>query len=127
MSFSYSLSKKKVFKQRCKHFSFIFDGSKLISFGCNSLKTHPQNLKFSYIKGNKDISSIVGTHSELKAVLKTSCGHFSGLTMVNTRINRNGDLDYSAPCAGCMDMISTLGFKNVYFTVKGGDFHRIKI
>ena len=87
---SYALINKHNADLRCRHFSFILDRNKIISIGLNSLKTHPKNLKYNYVnKLNQNISDIVGTHSELSAVIKLGEEDCSGLTLVNTRINRN--------------------------------------
>lgn len=124
---SYAFAGKKHFKQRCKHFSFIFDRSKLVSVGLNSYKTHPLNLKYNYINKDQDkISSIVGTHSEMSAVIKLGEKSCQGLTIVNTRINRKNELDYCFPCSGCLDMIKKLGFKSVIFTNKIKEFEKIE-
>lgn len=118
---SYALINKHNADLRCRHFSFIVDRNRIISIGLNSLKTHPLNLKYNYVnKNNESISNIIGTHSELNAVIKLGEEDCSGLTLVNTRINRNNELDYSAPCSGCSDMIKQLNFKDVYYTATGG-------
>jgi deoxycytidylate deaminase len=89
----------------------------------NSAKTHPLNLKYNYINKQKDrISDIVGTHSELSAVLKLGYEDCGGLTIINTRINRRNELDYSRPCIGCMDMLTQLGFKRIFYTTKDKTF-----
>lgn len=91
--------------------------------GVNSPKTHPLNLRFNYVNRDRDsIASLVGTHSELNAVTKIGRDACRGLVLVNTRINRNDDLDCSRPCPGCTDMIRRLGFRAVFHTVKGGGF-----
>lgn len=111
--------------QRCRHFSFIFDRTRLVSFGRNSRKTHPRNLRFSYVNFlMEDISHMVGTHSELNAVLKADLHNFRNMTLVNIRINRNDRMDYSFPCSGCFEMISGLGFKDVFFSTKNEKFAR---
>lgn len=124
---SFAFAGKKKFKQRCRHFSFIFDRTRLVSIGLNSYKTHPLNLKYNYINKEKiRISSIVGTHSEMSAVIKLGKKDCQGLTIVNTRINRKNELDYCYPCSGCLDMIKKLGFKNVFFTNKEKKFETIE-
>jgi cytidine deaminase len=86
------------------------------------------NLKYNYVNKNKEkISDIVGTHSELNAVIKLGIEDCSKLTLVNTRINRNNLLDHSAPCNGCSDMIKQLNFKNVYHTDSQADFIQYNI
>ena len=87
---SYALINKHQADLRCRHFSFILDRNRIISIGLNSLKTHPLNLKYKYVnKNNQSISNIVGTHSELSAVIKLGKEDCSKLTLINTRINRN--------------------------------------
>ena len=125
---SFALINKHNADLRCRHFSFILDRNRIISIGLNSLKTHPLNLKYNYVnKNNQSISDIVGTHSELSAVIKLGEEDCSGLTIVNTRINRNNALDFSAPCRGCLDMINQLNFKNVYFTNADGKFQKLNL
>lgn len=125
---SYALINKHNADLRCRHFSFILDKNKIISIGLNSLKTHPKNLKYNYVnKNNQNISDIVGTHSELSAVIKLGEEDCSDLTLVNTRINRNDELDFSAPCSGCLDMIKQLNFKNVYFSNVQGKFDKLNL
>ena len=86
------------------------------------------NLKYNYVNKNKEkISDIVGTHSELNAVIKLGEEDCSKLTLVNTRINRNNILDHSAPCHGCSDMINQLNFKNVYYTDGRANFVKYNI
>lgn len=123
---SYALISKHHADLRCRHFSFILERNRIISIGLNSLKTHPLNLKYKYVnKNNQSISNIVGTHSELSAVIRLGKEDCCGLTIINTRINRNNKLDFSAPCSGCCDMISQLNFKNVYFSDENGKFAKL--
>ena len=124
---SYAFAGRIDHPQRCRHFSFIFDGCKVVSMGINNPKTHPMNLRFNYINRNMvRISSFVGTHSEMNAVMKLGLEDCKGLVLVNTRINRNDELDCSRPCRGCLDMIAKMGFKAVFHTVKGGWFERME-
>lgn len=124
---SIRLARKMGVWTRCRHFSFVFDGTRLVSIGTNSRKTHPLNLDFEYVsRKHKKISGVVGTHSELKATLKAGMSKCRGLTLVNTRVNRNGRLDNSRPCRGCMDMIRKLGFNEVFYTDGEGKFRKLE-
>jgi len=114
---SHAIAGKHEFKHRCRHFSFIMDGNRILSIGFNKSKTHPYNLKFNYVNKQKNkISEIIGTHSEMNAVLKYGKQNCKNLVLINTRINRNNELDYSKPCNGCLHMISSLGFKKIYYS-----------
>jgi len=112
---------------RCKHFSFIFDKNRLISIGFNNPnKTHPKNLQIGFFnRRGEDISHTVGVHSELSAILKLGEEDCTGLTLVNTRINRNNQLDFSKPCKGCNSLIRQLNFKKVYFSVDNKSFSQL--
>lgn len=125
---SFALAGKCRHTKRCRHYSFIFENKKLLSIGINSPKTHPLNLKYNYINKQKNnISEVVGTHSELSAVIKLGLDDYSGLILVNTRINRNNKLDYSFPCNGCMDMIRQLNFEKVVYSDKDGRFSELEL
>jgi len=125
---SYAFADKRSLWQRCRHFSFIFDRSRLVSMGVNSYKTHPLNLKYNYINKKKEnINYLVGTHSEMSAVIKLGLNNCSGLVLVNVRINRKNELDYSFPCSGCRDMIFKMGFDKVFYTTKNKVFEEINL
>ena len=124
---TYALAGRHTNHQRCKHFSFIYNKNKLVSIGINSPKTHPINLKYNYLNKQKDkISHIVGTHSEMSAVIKLgvdSCEE--DLIMINTRINRKKEIDYSRPCNGCMEMLKELKFSKIFYTSKDKNFELV--
>ena len=125
---SFALAGKCRHAKRCRHYSFIFENKKLLSIGINSPKTHPLNLKYNYINNQKkNISEVVGTHSELSAVIKLGLDDCSGLILVNTRINRNNKLDYSFPCSGCIDMIKQLNFEKVVYSNKDEKFSTLEL
>lgn len=125
---SYALAGKCSHNKRCKHFSFIFKGKRLVSIGANSPKTHPLNLKYNYVnKQNHRISDLVGTHSELSAILKLGLSNYKGYSIINTRINRNYKLDYSFPCNGCLDMLLNLNFDKIYYSTKNQEFDFLKL
>lgn len=121
--FSLNIARSRSVWHRCRHISFIFKGSRILSVGVNSKKTHPLNSLYSYVgRFGEDISSFVGTHSEMKAVLNSD-RHFSrGMKFVNLRLNRNMEFDSSRPCLGCEQMLSRLGFSEVFHTDSDGTF-----
>ena len=101
---------------RCRHFSFIVSGNRILKIGFNRSKTHPINLKYNYVnKRGEYMGDQVGIHSEMDAVIKFGESNCAGLTMINTRIDRNGKLAMSKPCRGCMHMLSHLNFNSVYY------------
>lgn len=105
---------------RCRHFTFILDGSKIIKIGFNRSKTHPRNLRYGYINRRGEfMADQVGVHSEMDAVIKLGLSDCSGLSVINTRIDRNNQLAMSKPCLGCTDMLRGLNFKRIYYFDNG--------
>lgn len=100
-------------QKRHNHFTFILRKSKIVSIGTNHNCTHPRSLAYSYGRP-------VGVHAELDAVLRLGPGDYSRYSMVNVRLNKHGQIQLSAPCSGCLDMIQQLGFKRVYYSTPVG-------
>jgi deoxycytidylate deaminase len=125
---SYALLKKHG-DYRCKHFSFIYNKNRLLSIGINNpYKTHPKHLKIGFFnRYGEDISHTIGVHSELSAVLKIGEEDCSKYTIVNTRINRNNQLDLSRPCRGCMSLLDQLNFKKIYYSTSNNNYHFLQL
>lgn len=120
---SYALLKKHG-NYRCKHFSFIFHKNRLLSIGINNpTKTHPKNLEIGFFSRSGDnISHTVGVHSELSAILRLGEEDCSKYTLVNTRINRNNQLDLSKPCKSCLNLVKQLNFKKIFYSTNDNNF-----
>lgn len=111
---------------RCRHFSFILDGSHIIKIGYNRRKTHPKNLLYAYKNRRGELmADQIGIHSEMDAVIKLGYTDCSGLTLVNTRINRNNVFDMSKPCHGCLDMLRKLNFSKVFYIDNNKQFRQL--
>lgn len=72
------------------------------------------------------MSEQIGVHSEMDAIIKLGDTDCSGFTLINTRINRNNKFDMSKPCLGCLSMIRSLNFKNVYYINSSGIFEPLR-
>jgi deoxycytidylate deaminase len=122
---SIALAPKHPCDKRCRHFTFILSKKKILTIGFNNQKTHPFNLKYNFVNRKNDpINDLVGTHSELNALIKLGTDEVSGLTLVNTRVNRNGEIDLSMPCSGCQSFLKTLDFKKIFYSTKDGKFEQ---
>lgn len=109
---------------RTFHVSFIVKGSKILSIGINSPKTHTLHLrnKKHGRKGN-DLSSIKKSCSELICLnrfKKISNIEFGKCSLINIRINGNQNLDNSRPCESCQSLLRWANFKNVFYTDNKG-------
>lgn len=119
--------KPKFFDQKYHfHVSFIVQRSRILSIGVNNpKKTHPRNLGMKYRdhRGN-DVSDMVGIHSELASIIRlgeTDCRRYK---LVNVRIDNHGQLVNSCPCEGCLNLVSQVGFREVWYT-NNGNFHKL--
>jgi len=105
-----------------KHFTFMCDKSRIISIGWNN--TYKDSEK---INGRKFRYPLGGVHAEAAAI-----GRLDDLnlcrraTLVNIRLNRQGELRNSKPCAVCMALLANLGIPRIYHTTENG-FELIKL
>ena len=111
------------FTAKTFHTTFILKKNRLQKIGINNSKTHPENLKYKYYsKTGDDIRDMVGIHSELSAILKYGEEDCSDCVFVNIRIDKNGNLTMSKPCAGCQDLLKQIGYKKVFYSNEKGEF-----
>jgi hypothetical protein len=95
-----------------KHVSLVFNKKRLVSIGRNYFKTHPQAQKLGYLYNEM--------HSELDAYRKVPT-HLKTkkLTLVNVRMNADGELRMSKPCCVCMGWCIEV-FDDIYYTDNEG-------
>ena len=106
---------------RCFHVTFILKKGKILSIGTNSSKTHPRNTRLNYRgQDGSDLRYQIGTHAELSAVLRYGAEDCSDCIFVNIRVDKNGQLLYSHPCAGCSSLMRQIGFKKFYYSTVNG-------
>lgn len=123
---SIEYSERKGVWLRCRHFTYIIDGRRILARGTNSRKTHPANLTYPYVNREmQTISHIVGIHSEMRAALYLGMDNCRGLALLNVRIDRNGRVRQSRPCRGCMEMIMRAGFAEILHTDDDGKVVRL--
>ncbi|MBF84832.1 MAG: hypothetical protein CL489_10265 [Acidobacteria bacterium] len=100
-----------------------FKGSRVIDFGFNSAKTHPEMLnlaeKFNIEKMYPD-STInfvsQAKHAEISCL--TNCDECD--TLLVLRLTRDGALANAKPCNICFAKILESGVKRVYYSTKNG-------
>lgn len=111
------------FTAKTFHTTFILKKNRIQKIGINTDKTHPANLRYSYVgKDGTDIRTFVGVHSELSAILKYGKEDCSDCTFINVRIDRNGETAISKPCIGCQDLLKQVGFKRLWYSDKDKKF-----
>jgi hypothetical protein len=108
---------------RSLHFSFILKSNKLLITSVNSYdKLHPYHKfgKYNAIRASNPESYIAGQHSEVAAIRsfinRFRHSDFTGLTMFNVRLSRNGEPMLSMPCKNCETLLNTFNFKSIEHT-----------
>tara|TARA_B100001109_G_C18797947_1_gene443444 strand:+ start:476 stop:835 length:360 start_codon:yes stop_codon:yes gene_type:complete len=86
--------------------SAIFSGTRLVSLGANSHKTHPDN----------DCFTIHAEFSSLKKVPRD----YKNLVMYVARLTRTDKVSFAKPCPACQEKIENAGIKRCYFTDYSG-------
>ena len=90
---------------------------KIISSGCNSMKTNPTQKRFNSHRFNVDTPHTI--HAELACLLPLINRrdiNFSDVSLYIYRELKSGDLSLAKPCASCEALIKSLGIRNIYYT-----------
>src|SRR5690348_10342880 len=106
--------------RRAKHFSFILIRNKIVSMGWNmGFKTHP----IAHKMGHRYDS----IHSELHSINKFPypTAILAKCKLFNVRVNKKGKVRLSKPCLKCQKLLSTFNFREVWYTLDGGEFKQL--
>lgn len=105
------------------HCSVAMQGGRIIAMGFNDYTTSHPYYKFGHYKPTKcnhSTSYKPCLHSEIallkQLLLSDRHNKLHKLTLLNIRINNNGELAYAAPCPNCMKQLQKYNFKKIYFT-----------
>lgn len=100
---------------RFKHFSFICERNKIVSWGYNRNRvTHPTAKKFGH-----RFSCI---HSELDCIrdFPYKISLLPRYSFINVRVYKDGSLGLAKPCTHCQYMLSSFGVRRIMYSVKNG-------
>ena len=75
------------------HISLVLKKNRLVAVGTNEFKTHPMTQQYGYI--------LPYMHSELDAYRKIKRVGHTGLTLLNFRFSKTGQLGMARPCKYC--------------------------
>lgn len=90
---------------------------KIISSGCNSMKTNPAQKRFNIHRFDADTPATI--HAELSCLLpliNRKDIDFGNVSLYIYREFKSGDLALARPCASCEALIKSLGIRNIYYT-----------
>lgn len=90
---------------------------KIISSGCNSMKTNPTQKRLNVHRFDVDTPHTI--HAELACLLpliNRKDINFSDVSLYIYREFKSGELALARPCASCEALIRSLGVRNIYYT-----------
>lgn len=107
------------------HYSFLFEGIKLVSYGVNyTIKNiHPTRMTRYKIQN-------VNVHSEANCLTGVNLNNltFSQIILVNFRVNKAGNYLQSMPCERCQSFISKVGLiSKLWHTTSSGEIIKWKL
>ena len=111
---SIKISNEKKYCTKRNHVAFIMKRNAIYAIGWNKTKTHPR----MRLSGYNFLSTQL--HAELDAIIKFGKDDCRKYDLVVVRINKEGQLKYSRPCAGCSEMIKQVGFRAVWYSTPEG-------
>jgi hypothetical protein len=92
-----------------KHFSYIIQDNKVISFGLNRAGPPP----IGYLKYQKIHSEYIAWR-KAKGLLNKN----KTFDIINIRLNKKNDFRLSKPCICCNNFLKSVGCKNIYYSVE---------
>lgn len=90
---------------------------KIISSGCNSIKTNPTQKRLNIYRFSVDTPHTI--HAELACLLpliNRKDIDFSDISLYVYREYKNGDPAIAKPCASCMALLRSLRIRHIYYT-----------
>ena len=96
-------------------------GHRIISTGCNGVKTNPLQKKYNIYRFHEDAGEHT-IHAEVQCLLPLigdKSIDFSKVSLYIYRELKNGRLAPAKPCPSCEQLIKDLGIKKVYYTGQG--------
>jgi len=98
----------------------IARGRRILSAGCNQVKTHPMMLRFN----NNFVSSL---HAEMHACIGVDPEALFGSDIYVVRVRRDGSLGLSKPCKICREFLEELGIRRAFYSEGGDNFGVIRL
>lgn len=102
-------------KNHFAHWTFIYQYDRLISKGMNRSYEPPKSFGYH----GKEPSYKPKWHSEADAV-KRARYNLVNCVAVNVRLNKSGQIRFSAPCQTCRNILYVINCRKVYFTTEYG-------
>lgn len=115
---AHGIELEKEINPRTRHYAFILNKNKILSIGRNSLKTHPQVLKYGY----RENSTI---HAELSAIIKSGTVLHKNNKLITFRFDKSGNLNNGKPCKFCQKLLKEMKVKEVWYSNKYGNMLRL--
>ena len=93
---------------------------RIISSGCNSMKTHPLQKQYNKYRFKED--SVHACHAELVALLPLIRDNvdLADASIYVYREHKNGTPGCARPCKSCMELIKDVGIKRIFYTTDDG-------
>lgn len=96
-------------------------GSKVVSVGWNSHKSHPMQKHYNQLSGR--LAPRHACHAEMAALVKAGHNDLSGSTIYVGRYDAMGRLAMCRPCPACRLALEHRRVKDVVYTTERGIIH----
>lgn len=96
-------------------------GSRVVSVGWNSTKSHPVQKYYNVASGR--VAPKHACHAEMAAIIKAGSRDLSGSTLYVGRYDMLGRLAMCRPCTACRLAMERRRIRNVVYTTERGILH----
>ncbi len=99
-------------------------GSRVISSGACTTKTHPRNPKLlAHTKRSQLCAEVVAL---LKASQRLSNLQLHGCDIYVARSRKDGTLAIAKPCRHCQSLLQKAGIRNIFYTNRSGNIEQLR-
>lgn len=112
------------------HCTVAMKGGNILAIGYNDYtRPHPAHL-FGEYKSTRTthLTYHPGIHSEIDCIQQLLFrDDYHKITLVNIRIDNNGQLTEAGPCVNCKRVLARFKFKRIFYSTFNGTIERIKL
>ena len=99
-------------------------GSRIISTGCCTQKTHPRNPKIK--RNSLSTQTCAEVKAAFRAIRKLPPEKIKKCTIYVARSRRDGTMGMAKPCSHCMSFLREIGIRDIYYTTNSGKIERME-
>jgi hypothetical protein len=111
------------------HLTFAVKKGRILKIGRNNYNKQHNAKRFGEYKAfktsNVESKYIPCIHSECDVFRKLNLDSWSGIEVVNVRLNNKGNLRFAMPCKNCINVLNYFQPKRIFYSTSDGNYDEL--